>query len=173
MLRHAIALGTPASIRYPRGSTSGKHLDPFAPLEHGKAEILREGSGVALLALGNSVDEALDAYDLIVAEGGRPPTVVNARFVKPLDAGLVCKLALTHDRIITLEEHSLDGGLGSAVVELLSDRGITVRVERVGAPNILVQANTQPKQRALVGLSGEALAARIRSREDIREPTLV
>jgi 1-deoxy-D-xylulose-5-phosphate synthase len=163
MMEHAISLGTPAAIRYPRGSTSGKHLDPLAPLEHGKAEVLREGNRVALVALGNTVDVALDAYDLIAAEGSAVPTVVNARFAKPIDSQLLCELALAHDKIVTLEEHSLEGGFGSAVIELLADHGIRTRVERVGCPSILMQQNAQPKQRAQVGLSAEAIAERVRT----------
>ncbi len=163
MLAHALSLGKPAAIRYPRGSTSGKHLSPLAPIEHGKAEVLQEGSGVALLALGNTVDVALDASALLAAADDALPTVVNARFAKPLDETLLCELALTHDRLITLEEHSLDGGFGSAVTELLNDRRIRTSVERVGCPNLLVQQNSQAKQRAQVGLSAEAVADRVRN----------
>ena len=163
MIAHAISLGTPVAIRYPRGSTSGKHVMPIVPIEHGKAEVLEEGSGAALIALGNCVDIALDARDLLVAAGNSAPTVVNARFVKPLDGTLLCELALTHEKLITLEEHSLDGGFGSAVMELLNDRGIRARVERVGCPNVLMQQNAQAKQRAQVGLSAEAIAERVRA----------
>src|SRR5579863_4261804 len=163
MMAHAVSLGTPAAIRYPRGSTSGKHQIPIAPIVHGKAEVLHEGSGVALVAFGNCVDIALDARDMLVAAGETAPTVVNARFAKPLDERLLCELALTHDRLITLEEHSLDGGFGSAVVELLNDRRIRTSVERIGTPNILMQQNSQPKQRAVVGLSAEAIVERIRT----------
>jgi 1-deoxy-D-xylulose-5-phosphate synthase len=76
---------------------------------------------------------------------------------------LLCELALTHDRLITLEEHSLDGGFGSAVVELFNDRRIRTSVERIGCPNVLMQQNSQPKQRAQVGLSAEAIVERIRT----------
>jgi 1-deoxy-D-xylulose-5-phosphate synthase len=168
MLAHALALGAPAAIRYPRGSTSGKHPKPVAPIEHGKAELLQEGGDVALVAFGNCVDVALDARDLLVAAGEPPPTVVNARFAKPLDEALLCELALTHDRLITLEEHSLDGGFGSAVVELLSDRRIRTYVDRIGCPNVLVQQNAQAKQRAQVGLSAEAIAERVRDARSAR-----
>jgi 1-deoxy-D-xylulose-5-phosphate synthase len=162
MMAHAVSLGTPVAIRYPRGSTSGKHQIPVAPIEQGKAEVLHEGSGTALVAFGNCVDIALDARDLLVAAGETAPTVVNARFAKPLDERLMCELALTHDRFITLEEHSLDGGFGSAVVELLNDRRIRAVVERIGCPNVLMQQNSQPKQRVQVGLSAEAIVERIR-----------
>jgi 1-deoxy-D-xylulose-5-phosphate synthase len=160
MLDLALTLDAPAALRYPRGTTSGKHDDPLAPLVLGKAEVLREGSAVAILALGNAVDVALDAYDLLTA-GGVRPTVVNARFVVPLDESLLIALAETHRRFITLEEHSLAGGFGSAVVEFLNDRGLDVIVERIGVPNVLVQHHSQAMQRAQIGLTGENVAARV------------
>lgn len=162
MLRHALALGRPAAIRYPRGSTSGKYDVPPAPIEQGRAEVLRRGSDVAIWALGNTCDVALDACELLEAEGIRP-TVVNARFVKPLDEALLLELAQSHPHFVTLEEHSLDGGFGSAVVEFLNDRGLGVHVDRLGVSNVLVQHNKQEKQRAQFGLSPESVAARVRA----------
>ncbi|MBD5604169.1 MAG: 1-deoxy-D-xylulose-5-phosphate synthase, partial [Candidatus Eremiobacteraeota bacterium] len=162
MLEHALSLGTPVAIRYPRGNSQGNHLEAPAPIVHGRAEVLRRGGGGALLALGNTVDVALDAYDLI-GEDGEKPTVVNMRFVSPLDEALLVELAQTHRKFITLEEHSLAGGFGSAVVEFAADRGLGVTIERIGVPNILIQHDKQPAQRASFGLSGEAVAARVRS----------
>jgi 1-deoxy-D-xylulose-5-phosphate synthase len=165
MLAHALSRNAPMAIRYPRGSTSGRHRDPVAPIEHGKAEVLRKGQGVALLALGNTVDVALDAYDLLASgEFGRSdrlPTVVNARFAKPIDEALIAELAADHDLILTLEEHSLAGGFGSAVVERVSDLGLSVRVQRIGVADVLVHHDSQPSQRALFGLSAQAIAERL------------
>jgi len=161
MLEHALALGTPVGIRYPRGTTSGRHDEPIAPIVQGRSEVMRRGERVAIFAYGNTVDVALDAYDIIVAGGGPTPTIVNARFAKPLDEMLILELAETHARFVTLEEHSLAGGYGSAVVEFVADRGLSVHVERIGVPNSLVHHNTQAKQRASVGLSAENLAARV------------
>ena len=124
--------------------------------------MLREGSGVALLALGNTCDAALDAYDLLQSEDGPLPTVVNMRFVRPLDEALLVELAQTHQKFVTLEEHALAAGFGSAVVEFLSDRGIALTTERIGVPHALIQHDKQPKQRASFGLSAESLAARVR-----------
>jgi 1-deoxy-D-xylulose-5-phosphate synthase len=164
MLQHALTLNGPSAIRYPRGNSQGNHLEPPAPIVHGRAEVLRRGEGVAILALGNTCDVALDAYDLIPADGRRP-TVVNMRFVRPLDEALLIELASTHERFITLEEHSLMGGFGSAVCEFLSDHGLHVALERIGVPNVLIQHDKQPNQRATFGLSGESLAARVRVTE--------
>ncbi|GAC1409438.1 MAG: 1-deoxy-D-xylulose-5-phosphate synthase [Candidatus Velthaea sp.] len=160
MLDLALSLNAPAALRYPRGSTNGKYDEPIAPLAVGRAEVLRRGSDVAILALGNTVDVALDAYAAI-PPGEPKPTVVNARFVKPLDEQLLIELAETHSRIITLEEHSLPGGFGSAVVEFVADRGLSIHVERIGVPSVLVQHNKPEKQRAMFGLSAENVAARV------------
>jgi 1-deoxy-D-xylulose-5-phosphate synthase len=162
MLDLALSLDGPAALRYPRASTSGKHDEPLAPLVLGRAEVLRRGVDVAILALGNTVDVALDAYDLL-DENGIRPTVVNARFVVPLDETLLLELAESHARFITLEEHSLAGGFGSAVVEFINDRGLSTRVERIGVPNVLVQHASQAAQRAQCGLSAENVAARVRA----------
>jgi 1-deoxy-D-xylulose-5-phosphate synthase len=167
MLEHAISLGTPAAIRYPRGSTSGKHDAPPAPIVQGKAEVLRRGSGVAVLAYGNTADIALDAYDVmrhaepVEAPTKSLPTIVNARFAKPLDERLILDLANDHTHLITLEEHSLAGGFGSAVDEFVCDHGLNLRVQRIGVPNVLVQHDSQDKQRTAVGLNGEALAKQL------------
>jgi 1-deoxy-D-xylulose-5-phosphate synthase len=176
MLEHALSLNAPVGIRYPRGSTSGKHRDPLAPIVQGRAEVLRRGKGVALLAYGNTVDIALDAYDVLChpeplegrpslsRPGVEPPTVVNMRFAKPLDEALLMELQTEHSHVLTLEEHSLAGGFGSAVVEFVSDHGLSLVVERIGVPNnALVQHDSQAKQRALFGLTGEHVAGRVAS----------
>ncbi len=162
MLEHALSLGGPVAIRYPRGNTQGNHLDPVAPIVHGRGEVLRHGRDVALLSFGNTCDTALDACDLLEAEG-LGPTVVNMRFARPLDEALLVELAETHRKFITLEEHSLAGGFGSAVGEFILDRGLGVTLERIGVPNILIQHDKQPLQRASFGLSGDSLAARVRA----------
>jgi 1-deoxy-D-xylulose-5-phosphate synthase len=163
MLEHALTLNGPAAIRYPRGSSSGRQNgEAVAPIAHGKAEVLRRGSGVAILAYGTAMDLALDAYDKLQAAGYADlPTVVNARFAKPLDEALLAELERDHDRVITLEEHSVAGGFGSAVAECVSDRGLNLAVERVGVPNVLVQHDSQDKQRAMFGLTAAAIAERV------------
>jgi 1-deoxy-D-xylulose-5-phosphate synthase len=122
--------------------------------------VLARGRDVAVFAYGNTVDIALDAQDLLA--DGPVVTVVNARFAKPLDEALLIELARDHSHIITLEEHALAGGFGSAVAEFVSDRGLDLRVERIGVPNVLVHHDSQDKQRAQVGLSAESLASSIK-----------
>ncbi|MDQ2680971.1 MAG: 1-deoxy-D-xylulose-5-phosphate synthase, partial [Candidatus Eremiobacteraeota bacterium] len=162
MLEHALKLNAPVAIRYPRGSTSRVGEAAPSPIAQGHAEVLRRGSGAAILALGNAVEVALDAYDMLAADGGAElPTVVNMRFAKPLDGALLVELAQAHDRFLTLEEHALAGGFGSAVVEFVSDRRLEVRVERIGAPDLLIQHDAQAKQRAQFGLHAKNVAARV------------
>ncbi|MBV8148717.1 MAG: 1-deoxy-D-xylulose-5-phosphate synthase [Candidatus Eremiobacteraeota bacterium] len=161
MLEHALTLNGPCAIRYPRGSSNGKHDEPVTPIVQGKAEVLRRGSGIAILAYGNTVDVALDAYDALAAKNTPLPTVVNARFAKPLDERLLVDLPREHSHVITLEEHSLAGGFGSAVAEFVADHGLNLHVHRIGVPSILVQHDSQDKQRAQIGLNGEALAKRL------------
>jgi 1-deoxy-D-xylulose-5-phosphate synthase len=165
MLDLALALDAPVAIRYPRGSSSGAWDEPLASLVMGRAEVLRRGSGVAILALGVTVDAALDAYALLPDD--EKPTVVNMRFVKPLDENLLIELAETHTRFITLEEHALAGGFGSAVVEFVNDRGLGLRVERIGVPNVLVHHAKPEVQRAQFGLTGEHVAKRVTALREV------
>ncbi|MGA8534725.1 MAG: transketolase C-terminal domain-containing protein, partial [Candidatus Tumulicola sp.] len=97
----------------------------------------------------------------------RLPTIVNARFAKPLDEALLLELESGHRRLITLEEHSVAAGFGSAVAEFVSDRGLNLSVERIGVPNVLVQHDSQEKQRAMFGLSAAAIATRVAATMDL------
>jgi 1-deoxy-D-xylulose-5-phosphate synthase len=168
MLDLALAADAPVAIRYPRGSSSGKWDEPLAPMVMGRAEVLRRGAGVAILALGVTVDAALDAYALLPDDA--KPTVVNMRFAKPLDENLLLELAETHTRLITLEEHSLAGGFGSAVVEFVNDRDLALRVERIGVPNVLVHHAKPESQRAQFGLTGEHVAKRVAALREVVQP---
>jgi 1-deoxy-D-xylulose-5-phosphate synthase len=163
MLEHALSLDAPAAIRYPRGSSACAHEERPGPIAQGKAEVLRRGKGVAVFAYGTTCDIALAAYASLKTQGNNRslPTIVNARFAKPLDGDLIAELARDHDVLITLEEHALDGGFGSAVAEYVSDRSLPISVERIGVTDTLVQHDSQDKQRALFGLTSQALAERI------------
>uniref|UniRef100_E6Q4P6 1-deoxy-D-xylulose-5-phosphate synthase n=1 Tax=mine drainage metagenome TaxID=410659 RepID=E6Q4P6_9ZZZZ len=169
MLAFALECEGPVAIRYPRGSTSGRSVEPPGPIERGKSELLREGSGIAIFALGNTVDVAMDAYRLL--ESGEYgdlhaalPTIYSARFVAPLDREALVDCARSHELLITLEEHSLAGGFGSAVLEALADAGVSVPIERIGVGETFLQADTQAHQRRAIGLDARALARRIAAR---------
>jgi 1-deoxy-D-xylulose-5-phosphate synthase len=170
MLATAINLGTPAAVRYPRGNGYGVALDQTpVPLEVGRAEMLRSGSTAAVLALGSMVYPALEAATLLEADGllngeAIRLTVVNARFVKPLDETLILELARSHGRLITIEENVLQGGFGTAVLELLEQRGVTgVRLLRLGYPDSSIPQGEQHELRAMLALDPTGIAASIRT----------
>jgi 1-deoxy-D-xylulose-5-phosphate synthase len=157
-LKTALAGRGPCAIRYPRGPGLGVPIDQelqVFPL--GVAEPLRDGTDVALVALGSMVGPALGAAERLAARGVSA-AVVNARFAKPLDGDLLEDLARRTGRLVTIEEHALAGGFGSAVLELLQDRGLTrVHVKRLGIPDLLVEQATPFAVRARFGLSVEGI----------------
>src|SRR3954463_13787688 len=164
MLRTALLYDDgPIALRYPRGEAPGVPL-PRRPeaIEIGTGEILREGDGkVAIAGYGSGVQKALEAADLL-ADGGIDVTVADARFAKPLDAGLLSQLAAEHELLVTVEEGVLAGGFGSAVWETLNDSGVHVpRMLRVGLPDRYVTHGKPALLHAGVGFTGKAIAARI------------
>jgi 1-deoxy-D-xylulose-5-phosphate synthase len=160
----------PTALRYPRGSAVGVPLpDRPVALEIGTGEILREGglaSGprVALLGYGTGVGKALEAADILAGEG-IAVTVADARFAKPLDAGLVAQLAGEHDLLVTVEEGVLAGGFGSAVWETLSETGVgaasRARILRVGLPDRYVTHGAPKLLHEEVGYTGSRIAERV------------
>jgi 1-deoxy-D-xylulose-5-phosphate synthase len=159
MLRHALSLNAPVAIRYPRGASGARGAVTAQPVEHGRAAVVRRGRGVAVLALGNTVHVALAAWELL--DPDLRPTVADARFARPLDTALLEELVSDHRIVVTLEEHSLPAGFGSAVLEAVSERDLPLRVVRVGVPPELVRHASQASQRARYGLEPERLAAQL------------
>ena len=140
MLLTAIEHPGPAAIRYPRGNGFGVDITmPPKEIEIGKAEVLRGGGDVAILAYGEMVYPAVEAGNKL-ATAGIQSTVVNARFVKPLDGELILDLARSMRLIVTVEDAYLAGGFGSAVLELLEENGLAdkIKVVRMGVPDEIV-----------------------------------
>ena len=162
MLRTALSYDDgPVALRYPRGEGVGVPL-PKQPqaIEIGTGEILREGTRVALLGYGTGVGKALEAAG-ILADRGLDVTVADARFAKPIDAGLVAQLAAEHELLVTVEEGALAGGFGSAVWETLSDAGLAARILRVGVPDRYVTHGSPKLLHEEIGFTGERIAERI------------
>jgi 1-deoxy-D-xylulose-5-phosphate synthase len=164
MLRTALTHDRgPVGLRYPRGEGVGVPLPrAVTPIRLGTGEILREGDGkVAIVGYGTGVQKALEAAGLL-EERGIEVTVADARFAKPIDAGLMAQLAAEHELLVTVEEGVLAGGFGSAVWETLSDGGEHVpRMLRVGLPDRYVTHGKPALLHAEVGFTGKAIAARI------------
>ena len=153
MLYTSVMLGGPAAVRYPRGPGPGARIenDMYA-LPVGRAEIRREGgSGLLLLAFGTMVAPCSGIAERLDA------TLVNMRFVKPLDEELVCRLAATHECIITVEENAVAGGAGSAVSECLAGHGIEHEVHRIGIPDRFIEHGSREDCLAMAGLDAAGL----------------
>jgi 1-deoxy-D-xylulose-5-phosphate synthase len=169
MLRTALKYDDgPIALRYPRGEGTGVAL-PSRPraIAIGTGEILREGGSaaaagerVALIGYGSGVGKALHAAEELAAHG-IAATVADARFAKPIDAGLMAQLAAEHDLLVTVEEGVLAGGFGSAVWETLNEAGTTPRIMRVGLPDRYVTHGKPDLLHEEVGFTAERIAERV------------
>lgn len=163
MLKTAVYYDGPASVRYPRGNGLGVPMDDqIKTLEIGKGEVLREGGDVAILGIGTQVNHCFKAAARLALDGIKA-TVVNARFVKPLDEELILALARSHGSIVTAEDHYLMGGFGSAVMELLEENNLhEVRVLRIGYPDKLIEHGSQGLLAAKYGVDADGIYSRVK-----------
>ena len=150
------------AMRYPRGNGVGVPLmeEGWEPIEIGKAELLRSGDDVLLLGYGTMVYPAMQVAE-ILSEHGIQATVINARFVKPLDKELILPLAKQIGKVVTLEEGCIMGGFGTAVMEALQENDVCVPVKRLGVPDILVDHATPDQSKASLGLTSPQMAETI------------
>jgi 1-deoxy-D-xylulose-5-phosphate synthase len=162
--RYASTGGGPIAFRFPRGTGTGAALDaPLTDLPIGISETLREGADVAIICYGPAANDALVAAEALAAVGIEA-TVVNARFAKPLDAERFLAIAARIGRVVTVEEHVIAGGFGSAVSELFVERGAKVELEILGVPDEWVDHGAQKLWRKHFGLDAEGIAAAVRRR---------
>ncbi|MBW2176627.1 MAG: 1-deoxy-D-xylulose-5-phosphate synthase [Deltaproteobacteria bacterium] len=159
MLKTALNHKGPIALRYPRGAGEGVKIeDPMLPVDIGKAEVLCEGDDVVLLAIGSSVVESMKARNILEKENIHA-TVVNCRFVKPIDAELIVGLAEKVKKFVTVEENVLQGGFGSAVLECLNDNGVSgYSLKRIGIQDTFVEHGPQSTLRSRFGLDAVAIA---------------
>jgi 1-deoxy-D-xylulose-5-phosphate synthase len=166
-LRHMLATALqhdgPIALRYPRGSGLGVPLDQtLSPMAIGRGEILRDGAQGAILAVGTMVYPSLEAAERLAGEGINL-SVINARFVKPLDRELILSLARRTGVIFTVEENVLEGGFGTAVLELLEEEGVTgTSVRRLGFPDRYIEQGEQAELRALYLLDADGIVNVVR-----------
>ena len=175
MLHTGLELNAPAFIRYPRGAGEGVAIKAQpTKLEIGKAEVLREGTNVMIWALGPMVNAAFALADQLAAEEGLSVGVVNARFAKPLDRDLLLEHADQVSLIVTMEDHVVTGGFGSAVLETLQDAPAAPALERIGWPDQFVEHGSSVEiLRAAHGLSPEAIHCRVLNRWRHQHPVPV
>jgi 1-deoxy-D-xylulose-5-phosphate synthase len=159
MLYTAFTLDGPSAVRYPRGSGTGAEIQAqMKALPVGRAEVRREGKQVAILAFGSMVKPALEAGNEIGA------TVVNMRFVKPLDRELIFRLATSHALLVTVEENAVAGGAGSAVAEALASDGLAVPLLMLGLPDHFVEHGDPQQLLAECGLDAAGIVNAVRAR---------
>lgn len=171
MMLTAIEHPAPAAIRYPRGNGRGVDISA-APkkIEIGKSEVLRAGEDLAIIAYGSMVYPALDAAENLDKDG-IDATVINARFVKPLDAEMILSIAKSHRLIVTVEEAYLTGGFGSAVLELLEENGMQdqIKVVRMGVPDRIVTHGDAKLLLAKYGLDADGIYTKVKETVEVME----
>ncbi|MDE1962292.1 MAG: 1-deoxy-D-xylulose-5-phosphate synthase [Xanthomonadaceae bacterium] len=159
MLSTGFAYQGPAAVRYPRGTGPGAMLRPeLDTLPIGKAELRRRGHGLALLSFGAMLAPAT----VVAAE--LDATLVNMRFVKPLDEAMLVELARTHDAFVTLEDNAVAGGAGSAVAECLAAHGITLPILHLGLPDVYLEHGSREEVLSMAGLDLPSIRNAIRAR---------
>jgi 1-deoxy-D-xylulose-5-phosphate synthase len=162
MLRTAVEYPGPAAVRYPRGEGFGVPLDPeVKTIPLGEAELLRDGDDLALVAYGTLVHPALEAAAELGADG-LSVAVLNARFAKPLDATRIVALAKKVRGLVTVEEHSGQGGFGSAVLEALAQAGVAKPVRCLALPDRPIEHGNPDPQRTEAGLDVAGIARALR-----------
>ena len=152
----------PTALRIPRGSGLGVATmdEGWEPIEIGKGEIINEGDDILIIAYGSMVATALETSTLL-KENDINPCVVNARFVRPLDSDLILPLAQKIKKVVTMEEGTIIGGFGSAIVELLNDNDIHIPVLRLGIPDVLVDHASPDQSKKTLGLTAEQMSEKI------------
>jgi 1-deoxy-D-xylulose-5-phosphate synthase len=163
MVKTAFESGHPTSLRYPRGTGVGVQIDAeMKALPIGKGEVMREGTDATIFAIGTEVWPSMQAAELL-AQDGISVTVINARFVKPLDDALIHQYCQPYSHVITVEEGSLAGGFGSALMERCEQLGIrNVQFHSIGIPDEYVHHGAQDVLRAQYDLHAEGIAKRVR-----------
>ncbi len=159
MLKFATELNGPVALRYQRGEAKDLQLS-YVPIEYGKAEVLINGKEAAILAVGASVEIAIKAA-AILSERGISATVVNMRFIKPVDEELICRLSEGHRLFFTIEENVKRGGLGEAVLDAVNKNSLPVSVHMASAGDDFVPQGTIAQQRKRTGTDEVSVADRI------------
>ncbi len=151
----------PVAIRYPRGVCSGTNPDQgFESIGIGKSEIIRDGSSIAVLAIGTMVNRSLEAAEILAKEG-IDTLVANMRYLKPLDTLLINDIAQRHEKIVVIEENSIIGGLGSAVNDYLQKQGFSNRLLTIGLPDAFVTHGSMNDLYRLLKLDAENISRQI------------
>jgi 1-deoxy-D-xylulose-5-phosphate synthase len=163
MIKTAMEYPFPVAFRYPRGRGVGVRREvPLLSIDLGKGEVLREGQDILIIAIGTTVYPSLRAAEKLV-DTGIQATVINSRFLKPLDGNLLCDWAKRTGKVLTVEENVLQGGFGSAVLELFQERGlISLQVKRLGIPDLFIEHGPQALLREKYGIDENGIVGGVK-----------
>ena len=165
MMDYAIRFDGPVAIKYPRGSAYYGMKDYHAPIRQGKSEVIKKGERIALIGVGSMMEQALETC-MILEEEGYQPTLVNARFIKPLDTELLEELKENHELIVTMEENIASGGYGSAVTYWAGQLKNPVRILPISLPDIYLEHGSVSELKDRYGLTAEKMEKRIKETLD-------
>lgn len=162
MLKFAVEFGAPIAIRYPRGTAYDGLKENRDNIKLGVSEVISEGSDVALLAVGSMVETAVKVRDALISYGINA-TVVNARFVKPIDTDIIDRLSKNHSLIVTMEENVLSGGYGEKVLDYVYDNGLDTHVMQIAIPDEYVEHGNVDTLKAQIGIDADTVISRIKA----------
>lgn len=162
MLKFAVEFGAPIAIRYPRGTAYDGLKENRDNIKLGVSEVISEGSDVALLAVGSMVETAVKVRDALISDGINA-TVVNARFVKPIDTDIIDRLSKNHSLIVTMEENVLSGGYGEKVLDYVYDNGLDTHVMQIAIPDEYVEHGNVDTLKAQIGIDADTVISRIKA----------
>ena len=167
MLSYAFSQGGPCAIRYPRGKAYEGLSDKLEPIETGKAELIWQGRDIAFMALGSMVSTAEHICTKLRVSEGLEPTLVNARFAKPVDMDMVKRLLSTHRILVTLEENVERGGFGQVVSCYAQSRGASCRVVNIALPDAYIEHGDVTQLRAMLGIDSDSIIAKLKEEKVI------
>lgn len=165
MIDYSVDFDGPLAIRFPKGKASEVYSDNLAPIEYGKSEMLVKGSQIAILAVGSCVETANELEDILIDKGYNP-TIVNARFIKPIDEELIDELAKNHELIVTIEENVLNGGYGMNVLSYVNNNNIDVKVLTKALPDCYIEHGESRELKMIYGLNALDISEDILKRID-------
>ena len=152
----------PVAIRYPRGNSYYIERGSYNKINIGTYEVLEEGNDILVLAIGNMVKKALSARDILIKDNINP-TIVNARFLKPMDEDLLHDLFKNHSKVVTIEDNVISGGFGSRINKFIIDNNYNVKIENIGIPDKFVEHGNVDELFETIGMSDEQIANRIKN----------
>ncbi|RDY24839.1 1-deoxy-D-xylulose-5-phosphate synthase [Romboutsia maritimum] len=162
MMDLSLDINAPVAIRYPRGNSYYLNKGSYENINIGQYEVLEEGKDTVILAIGNMVKHALEASEILLNEDIKP-TIVNARFLKPIDETLLHKLVKEYKNIVTIEDNIITGGFGSRINQFIIDNGYDVKVTNIGLPETFIPHGSPNEIYDSIGLSPNCIADKIKS----------